>query len=578
MNRPNGKKPGAEQASRAGRLVAGAIGYGTVGVVLLVLLFFLVYPVTLIMVKAFVRDGSFSLAYFELLLENSKLLASIKTSLLLGAATTIATTLLSLPLALLCNKYEFRGKSFISGLLLLPMVMPPFVGAIGIQRLFARRGSINLGLMQLGVITQPIDWLGNSHLFWAVVALEVLNLYPIMYLNLTAALANVDPSLDEVATTLGVSHFRKFKDITWPLVRPGYFAGAVIVFIWSLTDLGAPLIVGLNETMAVQVFGMVTDVNENPVGYALVFLVILLAATIFLLSRASVGGKKYEMLARGHVGSRSKGASPLQTMFILLFFGSVVFIAIVPHLSVLLTSLSDQWFMTVLPEQLTLRYYGLVMQNGLSVAGIKNSLFLASCSMLLDLFLGVLVAYVVVRKLVPFSGLLDTLCMVPLALPGIVIAFGFVVAYSDTILDPMINPTFLLVIAYAIRRLPFMVRSASAGLQQTSVVLEEASQTFGASRFTTLRKITVPLVMANLIAGALLCFAYAMIDVSDGMILAMKDRYYPLTKAIYALFLEQGSGEFVASALGMVGMAILVACIMGASLILGKKMGELFRA
>jgi iron(III) transport system permease protein len=168
--------------------------------------------------------------------------------------------------------------------------------------------------------------------------------------------------------------------------------------------------------------------------------------------------------------------------------------------------------------------------------------------------------------------------MIPLALPGIVLAFGYVVTFSDTILDPLVNPTVLLVVAYGIRRLPYMVRSAVAGLQQTSASLEEASATFGASRFYTLRKITIPLVMANLIAGCLLCFAYAMLDVSDSLILAMKDNYYPMTKAIYALFLEQGSGEFVASALGVVAMLILSACILGASLILGKKMGELFRS
>ena len=111
-----------------------------------------------------------------------------------------------------------------------------------------------------------------------------------------------------------------------------------------------------------------------------------------------------------------------------------------------------------------------------------------------------------------------------------------------------------------------------------SISLEEASSTFGATRFHTMRKITIPLVSANLIAGALLCFAYAMLDVSDSLILAMKDNYYPMTKAIYSLFLEQGDGEFIASALGVIAMLILAACIMGASLILGKKMGELFRS
>ncbi len=168
--------------------------------------------------------------------------------------------------------------------------------------------------------------------------------------------------------------------------------------------------------------------------------------------------------------------------------------------------------------------------------------------------------------------------MIPLALPGIVLAFGYVVTYTDTFLDPLHNPVPLLVIAYAIRRLPYMVRSASAGLQQMSPALEEASTTFGASRMHTLRKITMPLVTANLIAGALLCFSYAMLDVSDSLILAMKENFYPLTKAIYVLFLEQGNGEFLASALGVIGMLILALCILGSSVMLGKKMGELFRS
>ena len=174
--------------------------------------------------------------------------------------------------------------------------------------------------------------------------------------------------------------------------------------------------------------------------------------------------------------------------------------------------------------------------------------------------------------------MLDSIAMIPLALPGIVLAFGYIVTYTDTVLDPLTNPVPILVIAYGIRRLPFMVRSAVAGFEQTNVSLEEASYTFGASRLQTIVKITAPLITANLIAGALLCFSYAMLDVSDSLILAMKEHAYPLTKAIYVLFLEQESGEFLASALGVIGMLILSACIIGASLVLGKKIGELFRA
>ena len=567
-----------DSTSGALRKLSNFIGYGTVFATLVMLALFLVLPVGNIVVKAFVNKGTFTLDYFTLLFANDLQTDAIWNSLKIGMATMIGTTLLCLPLAVVNVKFDFPGKSILSGLLLTPMVMPPFVGAIGFQRFFARRGAVNILLMKIGIIDTPIEWLGQGNLFWAVVILEILHLYPTMYLNLTAALANIDPSLEEMATTLGVSRWKQLKDIVWPLARPGYFAGAIIVFIWALTDLGTPLLVGFQNTMPVRIFNLVTDVNANPVGYAMVFVVIMMTVMIFLLSKLAFAGKKYEMMAKGHVTSGVRKASKWQRLGIYALVGGTVALALFPHFSVIVTSISDKWFMTVMPENYTLEHYSTIWQSELPMIGIKNSFLFAGLSTFVDLILGLLIAYVVVRKLVPFGDLLDSLVMIPLALPGIVLAFGYVVTYSDTPLDPLNNPIPLLVIAYAIRRLPYMVRSASAGLQQTSASLEEASATFGASRFYTLRKITMPLVTANLIAGGLLCFAYAMLDVSDSLILAMKDKFYPLTKAIYALFLEQGSGELVASALGVVAMAILTACIMGASLILGKKMGELFRS
>lgn len=581
MRHTNTKTTVVTDSSRKGplqKLLGPVLGYGTVIATLGMLVAFLIVPVSVIMVRAFLSHGTFTFEYFQLLFSNDLQTDAIINSLKIGIVTTILTTLLTLPLAAINAKLEFPGKGLLTGLLLTPMIMPPFVGAIGFQRFFARRGSVNILLLDLGLIETPIEWLSEGNLFWAVVVLEVLHLYPIMYLNLSAALANIDPSLEEMASTLGIPRWRQFKDIVWPLSRPGFFAGAIIVFIWALTDLGTPLLTGYHDTLPVRIFNMVTDVNANPVGYALVFVVIVMTISIFLTSKLALGGKKYQMLARGHVTSGVRrvgwlGAIPCYGLLL-----GVVTIALIPHFSVIITAISDQWFMTALPEKYTIKHFSTIFESDLPLIGIKNSFLFAGLSTLVDLVLGLLIAYVIVRKLIPLGGLLDSIVMLPLALPGIVLAFGYVVTYSDTFLDPLDNPVPLLVIAYAIRRLPYMVRSASAGLEQMSVSLEEASATFGASKFHTMRKITMPLVTANLIAGGLLCFAYAMLDVSDSLILAMKDRFYPLTKAIYALFLEQGKGELIASALGVVGMAILAICILGASAILGKKMGELFKS
>jgi iron(III) transport system permease protein len=171
--------------------------------------------------------------------------------------------------------------------------------------------------------------------------------------------------------------------------------------------------------------------------------------------------------------------------------------------------------------------------------------------------------------------------MLPLAVPGLVLAFGYLAMAQEgkffAFLNPTRNPTFLLIIAYSVRRLPYVVRSAAAGFQQTSETLEEAAQNLGAPPFKAVVRITLPLITANLIAGGLLAFAFAMLEVSDSLILAQKQAYYPITKAIMELFQLLGDGKFIASALGAWAMAFLGVTILGLSILLGKKVGALFR-
>jgi iron(III) transport system permease protein len=202
---------------------------------------------------------------------------------------------------------------------------------------------------------------------------------------------------------------------------------------------------------------------------------------------------------------------------------------------------------------------------------------LSSVSTVIDIVLGVAIAYFLARKRIPGRTVLDAVAMLPLALPGLVLAFGYVAAFSATSLDARINPVPLLIIAYAVRRLPYMVRAAYAGFQQTSIALEEAAINLGASPLKTLFQITMPLVFANLIAGAVLSFSFAMLEVSDSLILASKEPYYPITKAIYALLGRIADGPYIASALGMLGLLLLAASLFIAGRLFGRRMGELFR-
>jgi iron(III) transport system permease protein len=547
---------------------------------------FLVYPLLDAVRVALFPEGKFSLKFFGLFFQSPLMMECLWNSFKLGIVVTLATTVLTLPLAHLFTRYGFRGKALLSGLLLVPMIMPPFVGAIGMRQFFSRYGSVNLLLMKLGVMDEanPIDWFGGGG-FWGVVILAVLHLYPIMFLNVSAAMANIDPTLREAAENLGARGWRLFRTVTLPLVMPGFFAAASIVFIWAFTDLGTPLMLNYSRVIPVQIFDRVKE-GIDPMGYALVLMVMLFTAVLFMLSKWAVGSKRYEMLARGHATGGETQATRAQTLGIYAVTLGLIFLAMLPHISVILQSFSQKWFFTVLPNEVTLGNYAEVVHHELAVSSIRNSLLYSSLSAVVDLVLGVVIAWLITRKDIPGKNLLDTVAMLPLAIPGLVIAFGYVGAFnvpSDwpwlrSFLNPRENPTLLLVVSYSVRRLPYIVRAAVAGFQQTSVTLEEASLNLGASPFRTLRKITVPLVMANLIAGTILTFSFAMLEVSDSLILAMTQRFYPITKAIYELMGRiSPDAPAIACAMGVIGMALLTASLLIASKVLGKKMGQLFR-
>lgn len=541
-----------------------------------ILALFLFYPTVYVFKGAFWHDGKLSFSFFRSLLLNPITRDAILNSFMLASVTTLLTIIIAVPLAYAFVRYRFPLKNFLGGLMLIPLVMPPFVGAVGMKQVLARFGSLNLLFMELGFISSPIDWLGSAR-FWGVTIVMALHFYPIMYLNISSALANIDPSLEEAALNLGSSPWRKFLRVTLPLLTPGFFAGAVLVFVGAFTDLGTPLIFEYRRVVPVQIFDRVTDIGTNPEGFALVVLVLLFTLTSFVLSKRLFGLEGYQTLSKG--GTRSVEIEPTTWAKVALIacFVFVIVLASLPHISVILTSIREKWFMTVLPESYTLKYYRDALGHKLTLPSIRNSIILSSLSTVVDIGLGLMVAWLLTRKKFRGADWLDAIVMLPLAIPGIVLAFGYVASFASTPLNPRENPMPLLVIAYAMRRLPYMVRSAYAGFQQISVTLEEAAMNLGSSTIRVLRKITIPLIFANIIAGSIMAFAFAMLEVSDSLILAVKEQFFPLTKAIYQLLGRIEDGPCIASALGVWAMTFLAISLITANSLLGKRMGTLFR-
>lgn len=551
---------------------------------------FFVYPIWTTVREAFTKSGGpggsgggYTLEYVAQIFRDPLYQEGLINALKMAAGSTLGAMILALPLAVLSARYTFPGKGLLSSLLLVPLILPPFVGTIGIKEILGQHGALNsLFFPSLIADGRPPDWLGTGRLL-GVILMNALHLYPILYLNIAASLANLDPALDEAAENLGCPPWRRFWKITLPLAMPGIFAGASIVFIWGFTELGVPLMFDYSRVTSVQIFDGIKDLGGNPLPYALVAVMLVASVLMFLLSKFLFGRSDFAGSGRAGMASQTPAIKGGKGWLATAVFGGVILLAVMPHLGVILTSFATDWNDSPLPSGFTLQHYRDALSHGLTVPSIINSLKYAGLATLVDVGLGLTIAWITVRTKLPGRHLLDALAMLPIAVPGLVLAFGYLAMTRegqpfDFLIGANDDPYWIIVIAYAMRRLPYVVRSASAGLQQTSVSLEEAARNLGASPFRTLRKITLPLIGANLLAGALLAFAFGMLEVSDSLILAQKGEHYPITKAIYNLNGALGNGEALASALGVWAMVFLTITIIGAGMLLGKKMGALFRA
>lgn len=545
---------------------------------------FFLYPAVEVLKEAFYDDKEGVTPAFVIeVFKNPVYTEGLWNAFALGVTSTVASILIAFPLALVGHRYLFPFKKTLSALILIPLVLPPFVGAVGVKQILGIKGALNAVLIEMGLLdpSLPIDWLGEGR-FWGVVVMNALHLYPILYMNIAASLSNIDPAMEQAAQNLGCPPWRRFLRITMPLTTPGIFAGGAIVFIWSFTELGVPLVFDFTRVAPVQVYDGIKDLDGNPFPYALVTIMLAVSTLVFLLSKAVFGRSKLGTAPRPKGRAEEFRPGGIKAWLCTFFFLSVFVIASLPHAGVVALSLAHDWYASILPEGWTTAHYQEALGHPLVVPSIKNSLFYASLATLVDLVLGLAIAWVIVRSTIRGRAFLDAMVMLPLAVPGLVLAFGYLALsqkgenFEVLVRGAAQDPTWLLVLAYAVRRLPYVVRSAVAGLQQSNIALEEAARSLGASPGRTLRRVALPLLGANLIAGGILAFAFAMLEVSDSLILAQQSEHFPITKAIYSLIGMLGNGYELASALGVWAMVFLGISIIGA-VVLGGKKGGLFR-
>ncbi len=525
------------------------------GLVLAFLGVFLLLPVGQVIYTAFVTEtGAPTLGHFQNFFGQSLLRESFLNSLVVALASVFFASVIAIPLAYLTVRFEFRGALLIQTLGVLPLIMPPFVGAVALQLIFGRSGSVNLILN---------DWFGFGIPLMdgliGVTFVESIHYFPFILLNLVAAMRNIDGAMEESAMNLGAKGWRLFWRVIFPLSLPGYLAGAALVFVKVFDDLGTPLVMGVTNMLAPQAYLRITSVGiEDPLGY--VISVIMIAFSILALWMAArvMKGKDYSTLQKG---GNSLQRRHLRGWESVLAYGWIVFVLLVtlaPHIGILLMSFSKVWSFSVLPDSYTLAHYGTVF--GDSQLMIYNTLKYCLLAAGLDVLLGTAIAYLIYRTQLPARQWLDYLASVALAIPGLVLAIGYLrlfkgvnVPFTDT---PMVATWFLIMIAYAVRRLPYALRSCMAALQQVHISLEEAANSLGAGKISTVRRVMVPLMMGGILAGFVTSFITAAVELSATILLTSAQSQAPMSYGIY-LYMQSVSGRGPGAALGVIAVVVV---------------------
>jgi iron(III) transport system permease protein len=534
----------------------------------------IVYPLLQVLSVAFLDGGWPTLRPLLAFFARPLFREALANTLLAGVLAVVIGSVIAVPLAILTARYRFPGRALIGVLAVLPLVVPPFVGAVAFQQILGRSGPVNHLLREHAGVTVPfMEGLPG------VVLVQSLHYFPFILLNTAAALAGLDRSLEEAAQNLGSSGLRLYRRVLLPLALPGYAAGALLTFIRVIDDLGTPLMLNYSRLLAPQAYARVTTIGLTDVdGYVICAILVALSLGAFALSKTVVARGEYAALGRGGEAPPVR-LGPRGTALAWLIAALLLGPALLPHAGVLLLSVSRVWSLSPLPTAYTLAHYQEILVR--SPQFVANTLRYAGLAALADVALGAVIAWLLVRGRVAGRRWLDIVATIPLAIPGVVIAIGFLRAFGGFVVpglgDPLTSTWLVLVIVYAVRRLPYAVRGAHAALQQLPAALEEAAQNLGASRPRTFKRITLPLMSRGLLAGGLLAFVGSAVDLSSTILLVPRVELGPLSYGIY-LHMQSAVGRGPGAALGVVAILLTAAGTWAATGLARRSAGALFRS
>ena len=518
--------------------VWGIITLGTIGIYLL----FLLYPMAHLMQQSVYdpQTGQFTMENFVKFFSKSYYFSTLLNSFKVSLAATFLSIIIGTPLAYLFSAYKIRGKSLLNILIVISSMSAPFIGAYSWILLLGRSGVITVFFRNLGINLPEIYGFGG------IVLVMSLQLFPLVFLYAKGALANIDNSLLEAANNLGCSKIKCFFKVVIPLITPTLLAASLLVFMRSFADFGTPMLIGEGyRTFPVVLYTeFINEVKGNDGFAAAIAIIAIIITTIVFLVQKYISNKHSFELNALHPMEEKEPKKGIK-FFIHLYSYLVVAIAILPQVYVTYTSFKNTSGKIFIPGYSLRSYETAFSKLGMS---IQNTIIIPMLALIIIVLLAVLIAYLVVRRRNALTNTVDILSMIPYIVPGTVLGIALLLGFNRKPL--LLSGTMLImVIALVIRRLPYTIRSSVAILQQIPMSIEEAARSLGASKLKAFFHVTVPMMAAGIISGAILSWIMMISELSTAIIL-----YTGRTKTLtVSIFIEVLRGNYgVAAALSTI--------------------------
>ncbi|MBQ2048075.1 MAG: iron ABC transporter permease [Schwartzia sp.] len=526
-----------------------------------VLVVVVAFPVLLILFNAFWVEDHFNFDGAIMILQQPATYQALKNSLIIAAMSTIGSTIVGTFFAWLVTRTDLPHKKFMKAMFLVPFMLPSFIGAMAWKMLLSpNAGFINQFFMQHLGFTGPVF---NIYSYLGISLVEVMYLFPFVFIQVCGALERMDPTLEESARISGAGLFTITRKITIPLVLPSILSGALLIMLYSMAHFGTVAVLGIEN----GIYNIPTLIYERihqsggsfdaiRTGTVLATVLVISAALIIWAQRKILGSGHYQIIGGKSFRPMELKLRGLRMPMMIFCFLYIGFTILLPTVVIFLVGSLKTYGLSFSPENLSLDNFKFILfEYAVTRDAIVNSVTLGFTAAIITMFAGVMISYVIVKMKVRGKGILEFLGMLPFSVPGSVIALGVILAWSGQFGVNFYNTVWIILLAYIARYMAFSLKANSAALEQVHDSLVEASRACGATMWQSLKDIVLPLVKPGMLAAFFLIFLPSLRELTVSIML-----YAPTTRTIGVAIntLNEDGETVISAALAAIALIIIV--------------------